>query len=74
MKKILSFLVLAFVLSLSACQYQRNNTIDQKDFRAGDERIYGVSPDSSAYQLKNKYEVDPKMAAKADEIKTILYP
>lgn len=74
MKKKFTYVILFLAVAISSCQYQRNNTIDQKDFNAGNKRIYGENPDSSAYQLKIVYPAKPELAAKADEIKNILYP
>lgn len=70
----LSVLVFAVVaVSLASCQYQKNNTIEQKDVRKGDEWVYGVSPDSAARQLKNKYTANPELEKRAAEIREKLY-
>lgn len=41
--------------TLLACDYQKYNSSNQKDVVAGNKYVYGVSPDSAAKQLKNKY-------------------
>ena len=70
----LSVLVFAVVaVSLASCQYQKNNTIEQKDVRKGDSWVYGAGLDSSARQLKNKYTANPDLEARANKIREILY-
>lgn len=61
--------VLLIVAAVSSCTYQKNNQIEQDDVNAGNERIYGVHPDSTARQLKVQYEPKPELGAKANEIK-----
>jgi hypothetical protein len=68
---VLAFAVVA--VSLASCDYQKTNTIEQKDVRKGDEWVYGVSPDSAARQLKNKYTANPDLEARANKIREILY-
>jgi hypothetical protein len=68
---VLAFAVVA--VSLASCKYQKNNKIEQTDVRKGDEWVYGVSPDSAARQLKNKYTAKPELEAKANEIREKLY-
>lgn len=66
-------LALASALALTSCDYQKNNTIAQKDYRAGDEYVYGVHPDSAAAQTKNKYTEKPENEARAQKIREKLY-
>lgn len=66
-------LVCASALALTACDYQKNNTIGQKDYRAGDEYVYGVHPDSAARQTKNKYTEKPENEARAAKIREKLF-
>ncbi|MFN3850262.1 MAG: hypothetical protein ACK4NY_12580 [Spirosomataceae bacterium] len=69
MKKLSVLFSIGVVFALSSCKYQNSNRIGQKDVREGDPYIYGVHPDSSAAQLKNKYPADAKIEAKAAEIR-----
>lgn len=48
--------ILAF---LSSCDYQKYNKAEQVDVRKGNQWVYGVSPDSAARQLANKYPENP---------------
>lgn len=73
MKKLSVLLFVIGATVMTACDYQKTNRIEQKDLRAGDEWVYGVSPDSAARQLKNKYKENPELQQKADEIRQILY-
>lgn len=52
---------------------KKNNTIKQKDLRAGDEYVYGVHPDSAARQTKNKYTAKPENEVRAAKIREKLY-
>jgi len=61
------------VALLSSCEYQKYNKKEQADVRAGDQWVYGVSPDSAARQLANKYTEKPELEAKANELRTKLY-
>lgn len=71
MLKKLSFV---FLLAIAAsCTYQKNNTIAQDDENLGNERVYGVHPDSTAKQLKVEYPSKPELGAKAVEIKDKWY-
>ncbi len=72
MKKI-SFLVLGALLILTSCTYQKNNRIVQADVNEGNKRVYGESLDAPAKQLANKYEDDPKLAKKAEDIRQKLF-
>jgi hypothetical protein len=67
--KIKAIAVVILGLSLASCNYQVNNNIKQPDLRKGDEYVYGVHPDSSAKQLKNKYTAKPELEIKANEIR-----
>lgn len=66
-------LTLASALVLTSCDYQKNNTIAQKDYRVGDEYVYGVHPDSAARQTKNKYTEKPENEVRAQKIREKLY-
>jgi hypothetical protein len=61
------------VLALASCDYQKNNTIKQKDVREGDTYVYGVHPDSAAWQLKNKYTEKPETALRAEAIRQKMF-
>jgi hypothetical protein len=73
MKRLGFLFLLAGVVALSSCDYQKNNTIKQKDVNAGSERIYGDGPDAPARQLKQQYEATPQDAARPTAIKEKLY-
>lgn len=49
----------AILALLSSCKYQKYNHAEQVDVRKGSEWVYGVSPDSAARQLANKYPENP---------------
>ncbi len=66
-------LTLASALVLTSCDYQKYNTVAQKDYRAGDEYVYGVHPDSAARETKNKYTEKPENEARAQKIREKLY-
>ncbi len=57
---------------LGSCEYQKNNRIEQKDLREGDEVVYGVHPDSAARQTKLKYTTKPEDVARAEKIRAKL--
>ncbi len=70
------------VLSLASCDYQKYNTIRQKDvragdyragYRAGDKEVYGVHPDSAAVQSKYKYTPNPALEERTQKIREKLY-
>jgi hypothetical protein len=67
----ISALVLA--VSLASCKYQKNNTIDQSDVRAGDEYVYGVHPDSAARQSKISYAAKPELEARTAAIREKMF-
>jgi hypothetical protein len=73
MKKNVGFLAIAFTLLLTACTYQKNNRIDQKDVNEGNDRVY-AHPDSTARQRKVQYAPDSENEVRAMEIQEILYP
>ncbi|GAA4468254.1 hypothetical protein GCM10023189_53230 [Nibrella saemangeumensis] len=61
------------LLSLASCDYQKYNTIRQKDVRRGDSYIYGVHPDSAAVQSKYKYTPRPEVEARTQKIREKLF-
>lgn len=73
MRKLSVLLFAVVAVSLASCKYQKNNHIEQKDVRQGDEWVYGVSPDSAARQLKNKYTANPDLEKRANNIREKLY-
>ncbi|GAB3980632.1 hypothetical protein GCM10028806_48610 [Spirosoma terrae] len=83
MKRVFSAgLMVAAVLSLASCDYQKNNTIRQADYRAGDFRanyragdpeVYGAGKDSAAVQTKYKYTPNPELDQKVEKIRQKLY-
>jgi hypothetical protein len=73
MKKFSVLLFAVAAISLTSCNYQKNNTIEQKDVRQGDEWVYGVSPDSAARQLKNKYTAKPELEQRTKAIQDKLF-
>lgn len=73
MRKLSVLLFAVVAVSLASCKYQKNNSIEQHDARKGDEWVYGVSPDSAARQLKNKYTANPDLEKRANDIREKLY-
>lgn len=69
MKKFSVLLFAVAAVSLASCDYQKTNVIEQKDVREGDEWVYGVSPDSAARQLKNKYTANPDLENRTNAIR-----
>lgn len=65
--------VLAIALVATACDYQKNNRIKQKDVREGDEHVYGVHPDSVAAQSKVKYTAKPELEVRTNAIREKLF-
>jgi hypothetical protein len=65
--------LVASVALLSSCEYQKYNTIEQKDLRAGDKTVYGVSPDSLPRQMSFKYPAKPELDARVNDIRAKLY-
>jgi hypothetical protein len=67
------FALVASVALLSSCEYQKYNTIDQKDVRLGNKTVYGVSPDSLPRQMSYKYDAKPELDARVNDIRAKLY-
>lgn len=65
--------LVAGVALLSSCEYQTYNHAEQEDERLGSEWVYGVSPDSSARQLANKYEEQPEVEKRVNAIRAKLF-
>jgi hypothetical protein len=68
--------VVAFVASvalLTSCEYQKYNHIEQKDLNVGNEYVYGVSPDSLPRQMSYKYEAQPELETRVNDIRAKLY-
>ena len=73
MKKNHFIIFTVLMLALGSCTYQKTNTIDQKDVNAGNEYVYGVSPDSAARQLSVTYEAKPELEKRTAAIREQLY-
>ena len=73
MKKFSVLLFAAATFLLASCDYQKTNVIEQKDVRHGDEWVYGVSPDSAARQLKNKYTPKPELEQRTNAIREKMF-
>ena len=72
--KLSNLLSLVAILAVAtSCNYQKNNTIKQKDVRKGDEYVYGVHPDSAAVQSQLKYDAKPELEVKANAIREKLF-
>lgn len=71
LKNLLPIVALTFVAT--ACDYQKNNRIKQKDVQAGNEYVYGVHPDSAAAQTKNTYTAKPELEVRANAIREKLF-
>ncbi len=65
--------IVALALAATACDYQKNNRIKQKDLHAGDTYVYGVHPDSAAAQTKNTYTSKPELEVRANAIREKLF-
>ena len=65
--------LVAILAVATSCDYQKNNTIKQKDVRKGDEYVYGVHPDSAAVQSQLKYDAKPELEVKANAIREKLF-
>ena len=65
--------LVAILVVATSCDYQKNNTIKQKDVRKGDEYVYGVHPDSAAVQAKLTYDAQPELEVKANAIREKLF-
>lgn len=71
--KIKAIAAIIMGVTLASCNYQVNNTIKQPDHRKGDEYVYGVHPDSSAKQLKNKYTAKPELEQRTNAIREKMF-
>lgn len=72
--KLTNLLSLVAILAVAtSCDYQKNNSIKQKDVRKGDEYVYGVHPDSAAVQSQLKYDAKPELEVKANAIREKLF-
>lgn len=69
--KIVAFV--ACIALLSSCDYQKYNHIGQQDVRANNEVVYGVSPDSLPRQMSYKYDAQPELETRANDIRARLY-
>lgn len=65
--------LVAGVALLSSCEYQKYNHAEQKDVRAESEWVYGVSPDSAARQLANKYDENPDVEKRVNAIRDKMF-
>ncbi len=65
--------LVAILAVATSCEYQKINTIKQKDVRKGDEYVYGVHPDSAAVQSKLTYDAKPELEVKANAIREKLF-
>ncbi|MFC5412834.1 hypothetical protein ACFPMF_26150 [Larkinella bovis] len=59
--------------SLASCDYQKYNSIRQKDYRAGDSYVYGPGLDSPAVQTTYKYASRPELADRTNKIRQKLF-
>lgn len=66
-------LIVAIGFSVTACDYQKYNTIRQMDVRENDEYVYGVNKDSAAVQSKNKYTPRPELEERTQKIREKLF-
>lgn len=83
MKRVFSAgLLVAAVLSLASCDYQKYNTIRQADvrskdyragYRAGDAEVYGTGKDSAAVQSQYKYTPNPALEGRTQKIREKLF-
>lgn len=64
-----SVLLLALLLGFASCDYQKYNTIKQRDIRANSNWVYGPGKDSAAVQLNNKWPDNPKNDVRAQAIR-----
>ena len=72
--KLTNLLSLVAILAVAtSCDYQKNNTIKQKDVRKDDEHVYGVHPDSAAAQSKLTYTAKPELEVRANNIREKLF-
>ncbi|MGA0559322.1 hypothetical protein ACO2Q8_21865 [Larkinella sp. VNQ87] len=74
MKGLLSTGVCLLVVGLlTSCDYQKYNTIRQKDYREGDKYVYGPGLDSPAVQTNYKYTARPELADRTNKIRQKLF-
>lgn len=83
MKRVVSAgLFVVAALSLTACDYQKYNTIKQADvrandyragYRAGDPEVYGTGKDSAAVQSKYNYTPNPALEQRTQKIRDKLF-
>ena len=74
MKGLLSKGVLLLaVVSLASCDYQKYNTIRQRDYREGDSYVYGPGLDSPAVQSNYKYTARPELEQRTAKIRQKLF-
>ena len=71
--KISKIAIIIVSMGLASCDYQVNNTIKQPDVRKDDQYVYGVHPDSSAKQLKNKYTAKPELEQRTNAIREKMF-
>ena len=74
MKRISVLLLFIVAVAATSCDYQKNNTIVQDVPNEGNERIYGVHPDSAARQLKLEYPEKPELQKTANDLRDKLFP
>lgn len=72
MKKSVGFLAIVATVLMTACSYQKNNRIGQKDVNEGNAYVYG-HPDSTARQRKVQYTPNSENEVRAMEIQEILH-
>ncbi|WP_109671904.1 hypothetical protein [Dyadobacter jejuensis] len=73
MKVYKAFAFVAGMALLSSCDYQKYNKKVSKDLNAGNEYVYGVSPDSLPRQMANKYDAQPELDSRVNAIREKLY-
>ena len=70
------------MLSLASCDYQKYNTIRQRDprasdysadYKAGDPEVYGKGKDSAAVQSTYKYTPNPALEERTQKIREKLF-
>lgn len=75
-------LLVGAIVLLASCDYQKYNSVRQKDyragdvdkdFRAGDPEVYGRGKDSVAVQSTYKYTANPAMDERVEKIRQQLY-
>ena len=66
-------IAIVLMLSLASCDYQKYNTIRQKDPRYNDPYVYGPNKDSAAIQSKYKYTPNPALEGRTQKIREKLF-